>query len=96
MSRVSSRASVVAAVISIVLLIVVFLIMVLWAGARTKKEEESVDGRLVVEVLDSLSGVRVGNASSTTVRGVRMLEEEEEEEESFGNEGKDSFPCLFS
>lgn len=92
-----SRVSVVAAVISIVLLIVVFLVVVLWAGARTKKEEEmAVDGRLVVEVLDSLSGVRVGNASSTTVRGVRMLEEEEEEEESFGNEGKDSFPCLFS
>ncbi|XP_043795099.1 A disintegrin and metalloproteinase with thrombospondin motifs 9-like isoform X3 [Apis laboriosa] len=84
MSRVSSRASIVAAVISIVLLIIVFLVMVLWTGARTKREEEkSVDGRLVVEVLDSLLGVRVENASSTTVRGVRTLEEEEE---SFNNE----------
>lgn len=90
MSRVSSRASIVAAVISIVLLIIVFLVMVLWTGARTKREEEkSVDGRLIVEVLNSLLGVRVENASSTTVRGVRTLEEEEEE--SFNNEGKDFF-----
>lgn len=97
MSRVSSRASIVAAVISIVLLIVVLLVMVLWTGARTKKEEEvvekkSVDG-LVVEVLESLSGVRVENASSTTVRGVRMLEEEGE---SFSNEGKDFFLFFLS
>lgn len=95
MSRVSSRASIVAAVISIVLLIIVFLVMVLWTGARTKREEEkSVDGRLIVEVLDSLLGVRVENASSTTVRGVRTLEEEEEEE-SFNNEGKDFFFFFF-
>lgn len=97
MSRVSSRASIVAAVISIVLLIVVLLVMVLWTGARTKKEEEvvekkSVDG-LVVEVLESLSGVRVENASSTTVRGVRMLEEEGD---SFSNEGKDFFLSFLS
>lgn len=96
MSRVSSRASIVAAVISIVLLILVLLVMVLWTGARTKKEEviekKSVDG-LVVEVLESLSGVRVENASSTTVRGVRMLEEEGE---SFSNEGKDFFLSFVS
>lgn len=96
MSRVSSRASIVAAVISIVLLILVLLVMVLWTGTRTKKEEEviekkSVDG-LVVEVLESLSGVRVENASST-VRGVRMLEEEGE---SFSNEGKDFFLSFLS
>lgn len=95
MSRVSSRASIVAAVISIVLLILVLLVMVLWTGARTKKEvieKKSVDG-LVVEVLESLSGVRVENASSTTVRGVRMLEEEGE---SFSNEGKDFFLSFLS